>query len=61
MISPRSKKRILLVGIALICMGGFSVVYSLDINVTLTCIGLLLACQAGFLLFFLSRVRFRRH
>jgi hypothetical protein len=42
----------------LICMGGFSVVNSLDMNEVSKLYGLLFTCQIGFLLFFLSRIRF---
>jgi uncharacterized membrane protein HdeD (DUF308 family) len=58
MISTQSKKRVLLIGIMLICMGGFSVVNSLDMNEVSKLYGLLFTCQIGFLLFFLSRIRF---
>jgi hypothetical protein len=54
-----TKKRILLIGIALISLSGFSIVNSLDVNLAVKLYGFLLTCQVSFLLFFLSRVRFR--
>jgi hypothetical protein len=58
MLTPQTKKRVLLVGIALVSLGSLSVVESLDLNLVLKLYGLLATCQIGFLLFFLSRIRF---
>jgi uncharacterized membrane protein HdeD (DUF308 family) len=58
MLSTQSKKRVLFIGIMLICMGGFSVVNSLGVHNVFKLYGLLFTCQIGFLLFFLSRIRF---
>jgi amino acid transporter len=52
----KSKKRTLLLGIILISIGGFSVVNSLDIHLIGKIYGLLAVCQVGFLLFFLRCV-----
>jgi hypothetical protein len=41
-------------------LGGFSVVNTLDVNLMIKLYGILFTCQLGFLLFFLSRVRFRK-
>jgi hypothetical protein len=57
MLTPQTKKRVLLLGIALISLGSLTVVESLDLNLTLKLYGLLATCQIGFLLFFLSRIR----
>lgn len=46
----------LLLGIVLISIGGFSVIDSLDVNLLLKLYGLLAVCQVGFLLFFLRRI-----
>jgi hypothetical protein len=56
MLTTQAKKRTLLLGIALISVGGFSVVDSLDVNLLLKLYGLLAVCQVGFLLFFLRRI-----
>jgi hypothetical protein len=55
-LTPQAKKRTLLLGIALLSIGGFSAVDTLDINFMLKFYGLLAVCQFSFLLFFLSRV-----
>jgi hypothetical protein len=55
-----TKQRILLIGIALISLGGFNVVNTLDMSLMFKLYGLLLTCQVGFLLFFLSRVRLKK-
>jgi uncharacterized membrane protein SirB2 len=55
-----TKKQILLIGVALMSLGGFSVVNTLDVNLMIKLYGILFTCQLGFLLFFLSRVRFRK-
>jgi uncharacterized membrane protein SirB2 len=59
--SAKQKKKILLSGIALISLGGFSVVDSIEATVLTKAYGVLFVCQIGFLLFFLSRIRFRNH
>jgi uncharacterized membrane protein SirB2 len=59
MLTAQTKKRTLLIGITLISIAGFSVVDTLDTNLTLKLYGLLAMCQIGFLLFFLSRISFR--
>jgi amino acid transporter len=56
MLTSRTKKRNLFLGILLISMGGFSVVNTLDIHSVAKLYGLLTVCQIGFLLFFLSRI-----
>jgi hypothetical protein len=56
MLTTQAKKRMLLLGIVLISIGGFSVVDSLDVNLLLKLYGLLAVCQVGFLLFFLRRI-----
>jgi hypothetical protein len=56
MLTTQAKKRMLLLGIVLISVGGFSVVDSLDVNLLLKLYGLLAVCQVGFLLFFLRRI-----
>jgi hypothetical protein len=48
--------RMLLLGIVLISMGGFSIVDTLDIHLLVKLYGLLAVCQVGFLLFFLRRI-----
>ena len=59
MLTAQAKKRTLLIGIMLISVAGFSVVDTLDVNLTLKLYGLLGMCQIGFLLFFLSQISFR--
>jgi uncharacterized membrane protein SirB2 len=59
--SAKQKKKILLSGIALISLGGFSVVNSIEATLPAKAYGVLFVCQIGFLLFFLSRIRFRNH
>ncbi|WP_404789761.1 hypothetical protein [Altericista sp. CCNU0014] len=56
MLTPQTRKWVLLLGIAFISLGSLSVVESLDLNLTLKLYGLLATCQIGFLLFFLSRI-----
>jgi uncharacterized membrane protein SirB2 len=57
--SAKQRKTILLSGIAIISLGGFSVVYSAETMLLVKAYGVLFVCQIGFLLFFLSRIRFR--
>jgi amino acid transporter len=59
--TAKQKKKILLSGIALISLGGFSVVNSIEATSLAKAYGVLFVCQIGFLLFFLSRIRFRNH
>jgi hypothetical protein len=59
MLKAQTKRRNLLIGIALISIGGFSVIDTLDINLILKLYGLLALCQISFLLFFLSRISLR--
>jgi uncharacterized membrane protein SirB2 len=59
MLSAKQKKKILISGIALISLGGFSVVNSVEATLLIKAYGVLFVCQIGFLLFFLSRIRFR--
>lgn len=56
MLTTQAKKKMLLLGIVLISIGGFSVIDSLDVNLLLKLYGLLAVCQVGFLLFFLRRI-----
>jgi hypothetical protein len=55
-LTNKAKKRTLILGILLISIGGFSVVDSLDVPLTVKLYGLLGTCQVGFLLFFLKRI-----
>jgi uncharacterized membrane protein SirB2 len=59
MLSAKQKKKILLSGIAVISLSGFSVINSVDATLLVKAYGVLFVCQMGFLLFFLSRIRFR--
>jgi hypothetical protein len=61
MLPARQRKTILLSGIALISLGGFGVVNSLEMMPLLKAYGALFVCQTGFLLFFLSRIRFKEY
>jgi hypothetical protein len=58
-LTNKAKKRTLLLGIALISIGGFSVIDSLDIYLIVKLYGLLTVCQIGFLLFFLRHISLR--
>jgi hypothetical protein len=58
-LTAKNKKRILLIGIVLVNIGGLSVINSLDISLILELYGLLALCQVSFLLFFLSRISLR--
>jgi hypothetical protein len=59
MLTTQAKKHTLLLGIALISIGGFSVIDSLDINLAMKLYGFLTVCQFGFLLFFLRPISLR--
>ncbi len=61
MLSLKRKKQILLGGIFLISIFGFSVVNSLEANVVLQMYGLLFTCQIGFLLFFMNKIFAKGH
>jgi uncharacterized membrane protein SirB2 len=61
MISAKQKKKILLSGIAIISLGGFGVVNSVETTLLVKAYGVLFVCQIGFLLFFMSRIRFRNN
>jgi hypothetical protein len=56
MLTSKTKKRTLLLGIVLISIGGFSVVDSLGVHSIVKLYGLLAVCQVGFLLFFLRHI-----
>jgi len=58
--SIRTKKWLLLSGIAVVSMTSFSALYSADLNFILKTYGLLFTCQIGFLLFFLNQLPLRK-
>jgi uncharacterized membrane protein SirB2 len=61
MLSAKQRKKILLSGIAIISLGGFGVVNSVETTLLVKAYGVLFVCQIGFLLFFMSRIRFRNN
>ncbi|MCG9891189.1 MAG: hypothetical protein MH252_08940 [Thermosynechococcaceae cyanobacterium MS004] len=60
-LSIKRKKAILLSGIAAISLGGFGVINSIEMTPLVKAYGVLFVFQLGFLLFFLSRIRFNTH
>lgn len=61
MLTLKQKKQVLLAGIFILSLLGFSVVNSLDKNLVLQAYGLLFVCQIGFLLFFLNKIFAKGH
>jgi amino acid transporter len=59
MLPAKQRRTALFLGIAIISLGGFSIVNSLEIMLPFKAYGILTVCQIGFLLFFLSRIRFK--